>query len=536
VKSHTECCDGDLEVSNKSWNQLQTACNKCQDFCVLDKHTDDHELKLNEALVIGAYSAGTGYSGLFSIFTMIECPFVSEPTYRRAEVTIGNRLQIKMKEDLAKNLQDTKEFAFQNSHVVEVNSIQHPTATVSVDGGWAKRAYGHSYSSNAGVAVIISEALNKILYVGFRVKSCIFCTRKSNKDHKCFRNWEQSSQAMEADIIAQGFQECYEDSGLIFKHMVGDADSSVHSKVQATVMYPGRIPVEKIDCANHGVKGLNTRIFGILKNTSYCKKDRDLIQKHRDRFGKDVRAAIAYNHQNSKTPVGTTAITLAEDISNIPCHIFGSHKRCKPYFCQQGGDYVYDYISSTPAGKDLIKGFQLLANRAYKLLPDATSNHAESFMAIMNKTISGKRVNYAQRGGYANRCAVAALTYNHGKFWPAHLLVKDLVKGPCRVWKEASLSYQKKRLANKRSKKPKSFRTKKAKQSGEEFYGVNATQGTLTDDERLIPIKQLIEDLQVTPDERDQIQLNTVGQNFCEEWKFQRRNRITASNCGKIYR
>jgi len=40
----------------------------------------------------------------------------------------------------------------------------------------------------------------------------------------------------------------------------------------------------------------------------------------------------------------------------------------------------------------------------------------------------------------------------------------------------------------------------------------------------------------VTLEQRDQIQIETVGQSVKEEWKIQRQNRLTASNAGTVYK
>lgn len=83
---------------------------------------------------------------------------------------------------------------------------------------------------------------------------------------------------MEADIIVEGFRRSVADHGLIYKYMIGDADSSVFAQVQSKVVYPGRVPVEKQDCINHAVRGLNSKIYSILHNTAFEKRHRDLIE------------------------------------------------------------------------------------------------------------------------------------------------------------------------------------------------------------------------------------------------------------------
>jgi len=116
---------------------------------------------------------------------------------------------------------------------------------VIVDAGWAKRTYGHSYSSNAGVAIIIGSRTKKPLFVDDRVKACVICQKRkaeseeeetdNNDDHICYRNWDGTSQGMEADIIVDGFRKSLSEHGLIYRYMVGDGDSSVYGQIQSRV-------------------------------------------------------------------------------------------------------------------------------------------------------------------------------------------------------------------------------------------------------------------------------------------------------------
>jgi len=83
-----------------------------------------------------------------------------------------------------------------------------PRITVVVDGGWSKQAHKHSYNAKSGVGIIISKETGKILFMGARNKYCAVCNNTSGStipEHTCFQNWDQSSSAMETDIIMEGF-------------------------------------------------------------------------------------------------------------------------------------------------------------------------------------------------------------------------------------------------------------------------------------------------------------------------------------------
>lgn len=55
--------------------------------------------------------------------------------------------------------------------------------------------------------------------------------------HRCFRNWDGSSSAMEADIIVEGFNNSLSLYGLKYTKFIADGDSSVHSKILKDVSY-----------------------------------------------------------------------------------------------------------------------------------------------------------------------------------------------------------------------------------------------------------------------------------------------------------
>ena len=110
-----------------------------------------------------------------------------------------------------------------------------PAFTVICDGGWSKRSHKHSHSDTGGVAIIIGKATGKLLHVGVRNKSCYICTAAESKKeepvaHTCYKNWKESSQAMEAGIIIEGFTNA-DNYGLRYIHFVGDGDSRVHARI-----------------------------------------------------------------------------------------------------------------------------------------------------------------------------------------------------------------------------------------------------------------------------------------------------------------
>lgn len=128
--------------------------------------------------------------------------------------------------------------------------------------------------------------------MGYRVKTCLLCDRQNNPvpkdDHDCFHNHEGSAQKMESEIIVQGFLQSFQRHGVIFRYMIGDADSTVLYEVQKAIRYPGHTPVEKVDCINHAVRAVNAKLYALKGNKAFAKKDRDFLGKNLDRYGSNT--------------------------------------------------------------------------------------------------------------------------------------------------------------------------------------------------------------------------------------------------------
>ena len=65
---------------------------------------------------------------------------------------------------------------------------------------------------DTGVAVIIVAETNSLLFIGICNKSCSTCSIAEHKgvsipQHTCYKNWCDSSCAIEVDIIVLGFKQ-----------------------------------------------------------------------------------------------------------------------------------------------------------------------------------------------------------------------------------------------------------------------------------------------------------------------------------------
>jgi hypothetical protein len=97
-----------------------------------------------------------------------------------------------------------------------------------------------------------------------RNKYCSICDKaKLNGNtasaHVCFKNWNGSSTAMEADIIVEGFRQSIPMHN-IYNKLIGDGDSSVTKKLFLVKPYGRDVFVKKIECMNHILKNYLNRI------------------------------------------------------------------------------------------------------------------------------------------------------------------------------------------------------------------------------------------------------------------------------------
>lgn len=136
----------------------------------------------------------------------INLPTVPQDQFSRIESKVGELWNECLLSVIMAAAAEERELAIQRGDFHGV-----PAITVLCDGGRSKRSYKHSYNAPGGVGVIFGAATRKILlYICVRNKHCYVCStaeaRKSDPPvHTCFRNWTQSSQSMEADIIMDGF-------------------------------------------------------------------------------------------------------------------------------------------------------------------------------------------------------------------------------------------------------------------------------------------------------------------------------------------
>ena len=271
---------------------------------------------INVRAVWGEMSTGGGVSHLNESLATMGIPGMTQTTFTSIEDQISKWWKDIMDHEMHAAAAEEKLIAVaRGSYHQGV-----PAITVICDGGWSKRSHKHSHSATGGVAIIIGKATGKLLHVGVRNKSCYICTAAESKKeepdaHTCYKNWKESSQAMEADIIIEGFKNA-DNYGLRYINFVGDGDSSVHARILQDVPIWGRF-VQKVECANHATKCLRSSLEKLVVDKPHYNKMKLLGKGQRIRLVTAVRCAIKMRSESNTTnPVAS----LRHDIKNSIHH------------------------------------------------------------------------------------------------------------------------------------------------------------------------------------------------------------------------
>ena len=147
-------------------------------------------------------------------------PTLNEGQYSKME--IGNWWRDALEEEMLKAGEEEKALA------IESNDFYKgvPAITVVGDGGWSKRSHKHTYNAMGGVGVIFGHRTKKLLHIGVRNRLCYICSQAQTKNiepkpHDCYKNWSDSAQSMESDIILEGFLSAESKHGVRYMRLIG---------------------------------------------------------------------------------------------------------------------------------------------------------------------------------------------------------------------------------------------------------------------------------------------------------------------------
>jgi hypothetical protein len=180
-----------------------------------------------------------------------------------------------------------------------VSATGSPIISISFDGSWHRRGR----SSHNGVGVVVDVDTGLVLDTEVLSNICVACEKGPNPGsenfgawfgrHKgtCQKNFEGSSNAMEAEAAERIFKRSIKNRGLVYGTMLCDGDCKAFVRANETAGYD--VEIVKEDCINHVAK----RMFNSLENLKKTNKkelDRKLtkpmIEKITNTYAKNLKA------------------------------------------------------------------------------------------------------------------------------------------------------------------------------------------------------------------------------------------------------
>ncbi|XP_063216747.1 uncharacterized protein LOC134527749 [Bacillus rossius redtenbacheri] len=312
----------------------------------------------------------------------MDIPFMSYNKFRKQEEVAGKTWEEQLYLELKKNGAKEREIALEKNHTKD----GVPYIAVLGDGGWAKRSYGHGFSSTAGVGVIIGMETNKLLYLGIRNSFCFLCARskterKTVPPHTCYKNYTGPATGMEQSIIVEGFNKSVEQHGLVYLNYLGDGESSVFARIQEQVSY-GRY-VQKIECSNHMTRAFSDGLHKLARNTLYPLEGRRILTENvegvsrLERLVKGVRTAI--KSAAALDDKAEACAVLRTDVANALNHVCGRHEQCRD-FCKRKNSAERDVLGileSTNLANPIMTLLDRIIRNADRLTLNVTTNQAE---------------------------------------------------------------------------------------------------------------------------------------------------------------
>ena len=324
-----------------------------------------------------------------------------------------------------------------------INQRPQVKLTVSFDMGWQKRSSGKRYDSLSGHAFMIGARSKKIIDCNVSSKLCMKCfhakrTNKKAKAHRCPKNYDASSKAMEADAALQLYKSLYDNSQgtIALQSIVADDDSSMRAKLRhksrthKAGALPDNIPEPTwLADPSHRCKVVAKQIFKLAaqdRSTTECTNvDAFRIKKY---YGYAVK-------MNRNKTLGE----LRQAVLNIVEHLFGDHNGCDPQWCKPRKIQLQN--KDLPPGKDPIpctSGFyrcKVKNQRLYRQINECMSKVLtdeflcqclHEFDTQKNEGMNTSVNKYARKGrtyctstSLSNRVMISLGVQNYGyeKFW-----------------------------------------------------------------------------------------------------------------------
>ncbi len=280
-------------------SSMDSRCTHCgkvirlKTSTILELTRSQRHYDINVRAVWGGAASGSGAFKTGELLATMGMPGLTSGSFYHIEKVLAEWWEQLMGEEIVAAGKEEKRLA-------ELRGDYHegwPACTVVGDGGWSKRSHKHSYNAPGGVAILVGAVTGRLLYVGVRNKTCSICTvaKGQGKDpppHICYRNWDQSSTAMETDVILAGFHASEKMHGLRYMRYVGDGDASVMAALLERGPDYCQRGLKKLECANHVTKGIRGKLEKLVTDNPHFQGPERLPKTTRVRLTTAIRCAI----------------------------------------------------------------------------------------------------------------------------------------------------------------------------------------------------------------------------------------------------
>lgn len=529
--------------------QLFFKCDDCDySSSVWTDRDDPCRMGINEGAVCGTITAGTGFQAMEEMLATMAIPSMSHVTYRKYRNILYPKFVKCSEEEMQSAAAEEQEIAIKEGHVI--NGI--PYITVVADGYWAKRSYrGGKYDALSGTALIIGMETAKVLHVGVRNKYCAVCAKaaqlmKEPSDHECYKNWgrDQSSTAMEADIIVEGFKESVEKRNLIYKTLVADGDASTFQSIRDANPYAEYgVIVNKFECNNHLFRNFCRKIRESASSKMTSHPDKNVMGK--GKFQSYVEASalrmrtliteIRDERKKDSIPDAQKSAKLQKDIFVVFNHVFGDHSQCSqlPIKCEPNKDEInlMPQLHKSGAYTAVFNAVSTFSCHAESLLEDVTNNIAESANAVVNKLNSGKRINHCARNSFQMRSYGGIVQHN-----TQELVSRVHLSAGMEVPAAVSKMEDRRKHQVSINRGLQSVSKRRQWRGTDKDYGPSAKKPDMAKDAYTVCVERHFDKLNEHQKRRAEIERDTVEQSNCEFWHQLRTEIITASKFGPICR
>jgi hypothetical protein len=207
---------------------------------------------MNVLYVIGFLSCGDGGTEAGRILGLLGLPndttmerrsftIIEERVFPAIEALAKDILLENLTEEVRQTVQEPNDFELwkqsMNGSLI-LDKSKYPKLRVSFDMGWQQRNSGNRYASLSGHAILVGAHTRKPIAFTLKCKACNFCKTFEKKrvdeaeevpEHRCFKNHDGSSGAMEPIACLDLTIMLYRESNCAIEMICADDDSSTRA-------------------------------------------------------------------------------------------------------------------------------------------------------------------------------------------------------------------------------------------------------------------------------------------------------------------